>query len=169
MVYKYAVFAIFPDRVSAQAAIVDLPEFGLGGVVVKLFEFSAQMSRATMLEGLKSNGTWAESDVRRGLKIGLGLGTVLGAVGGAVVWSVLDMSCFVGAVCGTVMGALIGSVTSGIVGSGLVNPRLARTLGELDAGQVLVSVSSRSVQEHERAVRLLRTGSLCVVSDRDGR
>ena len=74
MPYSYAAFATFPDRDSAQAALVDLPDFGLGYAKVKLFECSSKLSQATILDGLMSNGTWAESDGRRGLTIGLVLG-----------------------------------------------------------------------------------------------
>jgi len=166
MPYSYAAFATFPDRDSAQAALVDLPDFGLGYAKVKLFECSPKLSQATILDGLMSNGTWAESDGRRGLTIGLVLGASLGAVCGSIVWGALDMSPVVGTFCGFFMGTLIGAIMSGIVGAGLVNPRLARTVLALRTGQVLVSVSCRSKEEHRIALRLLSTGSLQVETDR---
>ena len=76
------------------------------------------------------------------------------------------MSPVVGTFCGFFMGTLIGAIMSGIVGAGLVNPRLARTVLALRTGQVLVSVSCRSKEEHRIALRLLSTGSLQVETDR---
>jgi hypothetical protein len=166
MPYSYAAFATFPDRDSAQAALVDMPDFGLGYAKVKLFECSPRLSQATILDGLMSNGTWPESDGRRGLTIGLVLGATLGAACGYVTWGALDMSPSVGLVCGVFMGTLIGAIMSGIVGAGLVNPRLARTVLALRSGQVLVSISCRTQDEHRMALRLLRPGSLQVETDR---
>ena len=67
------------------------------------------------------------------------------------------------------MGTLIGAVMSGIVGAGLVNPRLATAVRGLQRGQVLVSVSCRTRDEHQIALRLLRTGSVQLDSDRPRR
>ena len=169
MAYSYAAFATFPDRETAQTALVDLPDFGLGYVKVKLFECRSRDSQATILDGLMSNGTWAESDGRRGLTIGLGLGGSVGAVAGCLVWSVLEMSAWNGLMFGTFMGLLFGAVVSGIVGAGLVNPRLVRTVHALEDGQVLVSVSCRTRDEHAMAMRLLRTGCLQLETDRPRR
>lgn len=166
MAYSYAAFATYPDRATAHSALVDLPDFGLGYVKVKLFECSSSASQATIMDGLMSNGTWAESDGRRGLAIGVGLGASLGALCGALTWSVLEMSPWTGLVCGLFMGTLIGTSMSGIVGAGLVNPRLARTVHALEDGQVLVSISCRTREEHRMALRLLRTGSLQLETDR---
>lgn len=166
MAYCYAAFATFPDRDTAHSALVDLPDFGLGYVKVKLFECCSQDSQSTILEGLMSNGTWAESDGRRGLAIGLGLGGTVGAIAGCLVWSILEMSTLHGLVFGAFMGLLFGAVVSGIVGAGLVNPRLARTVHALENGQVLVSVSCKTREEHQMALRLLRTGSLQLETDR---
>ena len=166
MPYSYAAFATFPDRDSAQAALVDLPDFGLGYAKVKLFECQSSASQARILDGLMSNCTWAESDGRRGLRIGVGLGASLGLVCGYFVWTILGMSATSGLICGTFMGTLIGAVMSGIVGAGLVNPRLARAVRTLERGHVLVSISCRTREEHGVAVRLLRTGSLSLETDR---
>ncbi|MGC6487402.1 MAG: hypothetical protein ACON4Z_07135 [Planctomycetota bacterium] len=169
MGYSYAAFATYPDRDTAQSALVELPEFGLGAVKVKLFECQSSASQARILDGLMSNCTWAESDGRRGLQIGLGLGASLGLVCGGVVWSLLDMSPLSGLICGAFMGTLIGAVMSGIVGAGLVNPRLASTVRALENGQVLVSISCRTQEEHRIALRLLQTGSLLLETDRPRR
>jgi hypothetical protein len=169
MGYSYAAFATYPDRETAQAALVELPDFGLGYAKVKLFECRSSASRARILDGLMSNCTWAESDGRRGLQIGVGLGATMGLVCGYVTWSLLDMSPRSGLVCGAFMGTLIGAVMSGIVGAGLVNPRLAAAVRGLQRGQVLVSVSCRTRDEHQIALRLLRTGSVQLDSDRSRR
>jgi len=166
MTYSYAAFATFPDRGSAQMAVVDLPEFGLRYAKVKLFECASPGAPDTILDGLMSNGTWAESDGRRGLTIGVGLGGSVGAIAGVLVWSVFEMSPWSGLMFGAFMGLLFGAVVSGIIGAGLVNPRLARTVQALQVGQVLVSVSCHTREEHELLVRLLRTGSLTVETDR---
>lgn len=169
MGYSYAAFATYPDRDTAHAALTELPEFGLGLAKVKLFECESIASQARILDGLMSNCTWAESDGRRGLQIGLGLGVSAGLVCGYVVWGLLGMSPLSGLICGAFMGALIGVVMSGIVGAGLVNPRLASTVRALQGGQVLVSISCRTLAEHEIALRLLRTGSLLLETDRPRR
>ena len=169
MGYSYAAFATYPDRETAQAALVELPDFGLGATKIKLFECQSSASQARILDGLMSNCTWAESDGRRGLRIGVGLGASLGFVCGGVVWALLDMSWVSGLICGAFMGTLIGAVMSGIVGAGLVNPRLARTVRALQSGQVLVSISCRTREEHHIAMRLLRTGSLLLETDRPRR
>jgi hypothetical protein len=168
MGYRYAAFATYPDRDTAQSAIVELSDFGLGAAKVKLFECRRAASRATILDGLMSNCTWAESDGRRGLRIGVGLGASLGAVCGAVVWTALEMTALSGLLCGTFMGTLIGAVMSGIVGAGLVNPQLAQAVRALEIGQVLVSISCQSRAEHHIALRLLRPGSLALADDRAG-
>lgn len=166
MGYRYAAFATFPDREIAQSAIVELSDFGLGAAKVKLFECRGESSRATILDGLMSNCTWAESDGRRGLRIGIGLGASLGAVSGVVIWTTLGMTAVSGVICGTFMGTLIGAVMSGIVGAGLVNPQLAAAVRELQVGQVLVSISCQSREEHHIARRLLRPGSIALASNR---
>jgi|GEM_PF-3080654 len=166
MGYSYAAFATYPDRASAQSALVELPDFGLAAAKVKLFECRSRASLTTILDGLMSNCTWAESDGRRGLIIGLSLGLSLGLVCGYVIWTLLDMSGVNGLICGGFMGTLIGAVMSGIVGAGLVNPRLARTVCALEDGQVLVSVSCRTRAEYDIALRLMRTGSLRMESNR---
>ncbi len=167
--FRYAAFATFPDRASAQLALVDLADFGLAQVQVKLFECRGHSSIPGILHALMSNGTWAESDARRGLAIGIGVGSTLGALLGGVVFGQLELPSGFGFGFGAFAGILIGAVMSGIVGAGLVNPRLARTVLALQGGQVLVSISSRSAAEHERAIRLLRTGSLDVETDRPRR
>ena len=166
MPHYFAAFATFPDRATADRAVADLPQMGLRTAVIKRFEFSERTSKATIIDGLMSNGSWAESDVRRGLQIGIGIGAPLGAVSGAAVCTVLELSGLMGFVCGALMGTLIGATTSGIVGAGLVNPRLLRAVEALEPGQVLVSVSCRSEGAHRMAVRLLQTGSLSVSVDR---
>lgn len=168
MGYRYAAFATYPDRDTAQSAIVELSDFGLGAAKVKLFECRRAASRATILDGLMSNCTWAESDGRRGLRIGVGLGASLGALCGVAVWTALEMRALSGLVCGTFMGTLIGAVMSGIVGAGLVNPQLAQAVRALEIGQVLVSISCQSRAEHHIALRLLRPGSLALADDRAG-
>lgn len=166
MAFSYAAFATFPDRATAQMALVDMVDFGLGGAKIKLFECASSASQQTILDGLMSNGTWAESDGRRGIAIGIALGATCGSLCGFLVWGWLGMSSAVGGVCGVFMGTLMGSIISGIVGAGLVNPRLVGTVRALQPGQVLVSVSSRTADEHHMAIRLLRTGSLDVGTDR---
>ena len=154
---------------TAQLALADLPDFGLASVKVKLFTCSSPESVSGMIDALMSNGTWAESDVRRGLIIGISIGAPLGAVMGHVMFRVLGMPVVFGTVFGVFAGVLIGAVISGIVGAGLVNPRLARTVRALRRGQVLVSISSRSPTERDRVLLLLRTGSIALETDRPRR
>lgn len=166
MIYRFAVFARFPDASTARAALGELPAMGLGDTKIKLFECGGADCGNGILAGLMNNSTWAESDARRGLSIGVGVGGVLGTAFGFVLFSLLGMSAASGMLLGVVMGSSVGALMSGIVGSGLVNPSLARLVRDLQPGEALVSISSRTAEEHRRATGLLRTGSLDVTTNR---
>ena len=166
MVFRHAAFATFPDRATARATLAELPTLGLANAHAKLLDCRCDDCGKRLMDGLMSNSTWAESDGRRGLLIGVSLGGLVGTASGAGTFAVLGMSVAFGLGFGAFMGVLMGATMSGIVGAGLVNPTLARAVRALEPGQALLSVSSRTAAEHALAVRVLRTGSLAVVSSR---
>lgn len=166
MIYRHAAFATFPDRATARAVFAELPRLGLAAAKIKLLDCRCDDCSKGILDGLMCSGTWPESDARRGLLIGVSVGGLVGTAAGGVVFHALAMSTAFGLVFGVFMGVMMGALMSGIVGAGLVNPVLARAVRALEPGQALLSVSSRSSAEHALAVRLLRTGSLAVVSSR---
>ncbi|MCR9246816.1 MAG: hypothetical protein NXI31_17420 [bacterium] len=186
MAYKYAVFATFADRAAAQAALdglVDEPTLDLS---TRLYDRPARDCAgqggaddgrpgdrgdaefvAGVLAGLMNNCTRAESDVRRGVRIGIGVGATLGTGFGYLLSRLLEFEPGFGLLLGVVMGTTVGALMSGIVGAGLVNPRLERAIRELQPGQALASVSTRRREDHERVGRALQPG--CIAFATDGR
>lgn len=183
MAYKFAAFATFTDRAAAQAALDALAtESGLD-VRSKLYDRPAgDRGRdgaghtgpqaddhgefvTAVLGGLMNNSTRAESDIRRGVRIGIGVGATLGSGFGYLLSRLLEFQPGFGLLLGFAMGTTVGALMSGIVGAGLVNPRLAHAIRALQPGQALVSVSTRRRADHERACRVLRPASVALATD----
>ena len=76
------------------------------------------------------------------------------------------MPTSIGVVLGGMMGTLIGALMSGIVGAGLVHPRLKQVVNHLEIGQSVVTICSRDRDEHDRAMHAVQHDSLEVVSNR---
>jgi len=164
MIYRHAVFARFEDQAAAQQALERVTS-GASSGNSKVLPCNQQACSEQILSGLMSNSTWAESDGRRGLLIGLVLGTLLGAIMGYVLFSILEMPVMFGLVLGTAMGSLVGALMSGIVGAGLVNPRLKTVVRNLEVGQAVMTASFRSRAERERAIALVQDQSLEVTAN----
>ncbi len=167
MIYRHAVFARLPDAEAARALQAELPARGLGQTVSKVLVCDGSDGKGgeQILAGLGNNSTWAESDGRRGLRIGLLFGSTLGIGFGYLLFSVLEMAVAMGVVLGGIMGTAIGALMSGIVGAGLVNPRLRRLVLELQDGEALLLVSSHTRDERDRAARLVEPRSVTYVTD----
>ena len=164
MTYRYAVFARFPDGSKARSFRDTLPDAKLTNVKTRLFDCENEGCADGIIAGLMNNSSWAESDARRGLTIGIALGAVLGPTLGYLLFYLLDLPISIGVVLGGMMGTMIGALMSGIIGAGLVHPKLKRILQQLEPGQALLSISCRSRDEHDRAMRLLRGDCLEVVA-----
>jgi hypothetical protein len=166
MTYKYAVFARLPDTATARSLLSTLDESNNSQTKYKLFACIDDRSANRHLASLMNNATWAESDVRRGLAIGISLGAVLGTSMGYTLFRILEMPTSIGVFLGGIMGTAVGSLMSGIVGAGLVHPRLKQVINHLEVGQAAVAVSNYSRNEHLRAVELLQTQSLEIEKNR---
>lgn len=160
MTYKFAVFARLSDAATARTLLSTLDESKKARTKYKLFTCTDDHSANRHLASLMNNATWAESDVRRGLAIGISLGAVLGTAMGYTLFSILEMPESIGVLLGGIMGTGVGSLMSGIVGAGLVHPRLKQVINHLEIGQAAVAVSNYSRDEHRRAVDLLQAESL---------
>ena len=90
-------------------------------------------------QGLMNNSTWAESDVRRGLTIGVSIGAVLGTSLGCTLFHLLEMPTSIGVLLGGIMGTAVGALMSGIVGAGLVHPKLKQVIKHLEVGQAAIT------------------------------
>lgn len=163
MIYRHAVFARFRDEASARQALERVTPGASSSSKVLACNESACAEQ--ILSGLMSNSTWAESDGRRGLLIGLVLGTLLGAGMGYTLFSILEMRVVFGLVLGTAMGSLVGALMSGIVGAGLVNPRLKAIVRNLEVGQAVMTASYRSRAECDRAIQMVQEQSLEVTAN----
>lgn len=160
MTYKYAVFARLSDEATARTLLLTLDETNSAKTKYKLFPCTDDRSANGHLAGLMNNATWAESDVRRGLAIGVSLGAVLGTAMGYTIFSILEMPTTIGILLGGMMGTAVGALMSGIVGAGLVHPRLKQVINHLEVGQAAVAVSNYSREQHQRAIDLLQAESL---------
>jgi len=160
MTYKYAVFARVADEATARTLLDTLDEGNTERTKYKLFPCADDRSANGHLASLMNNATWAESDVRRGLTIGVTLGAVLGTTMGYTIFNILEMPTTIGILLGGIMGTAVGTLMSGIVGAGLVHPRLKQIINHLEIGQAAVAVSNYSRNEHQRAIALLQAESL---------
>ncbi|MFT4515510.1 MAG: hypothetical protein ACI89X_003764 [Planctomycetota bacterium] len=160
MTYNYAVFARFPDEATARALLDSLSGSKKARTKSKLFNCTSDRSANGHIAGLMNNSTWAESDVRRGLRIGVSIGALLGTTLGFTIFGVLDMPCSIGVLLGGMMGTGVGALMSGIVGAGLVHPRLKQVIKHLEIGQAAVAISNYTRNEHRRAIELVQHESL---------
>ncbi|MFT6081363.1 MAG: hypothetical protein ACJAYX_001939 [Planctomycetota bacterium] len=160
MTYKYAVFARLPDKATARTLLDTLDGSQQARTKSKLFACTSDRSANGHIAGLMNNSTWAESDVRRGLAIGISIGAVLGTALGFTLFSLLEMPASIGLLLGGMMGTGIGTLMSGIVGAGLVHPRLKQVIKHLELGQAAVAISNYTRNEHQRAIELVQPKSL---------
>ncbi|MFK7740386.1 MAG: hypothetical protein AB8H80_08675 [Planctomycetota bacterium] len=155
MTYRYAVFARFADESQARSLLDELPQSKLAHVKAREFACRTADCAEGIVAGLMNNSTWAESDGRRGLRIGLVLGAVLGPALGYLLFHLLELPTGIGLLIGGMMGTMTGALMSGIIGAGLVHPNLKQITERLEPGQVLLSISCRSRDEHRRAAKHL--------------
>ena len=160
MTYKYAVFARLPDEATARTLLSTLAEPKQTRSKFKLFDCTNDRSANKHIAGLMNNSTWAESDVRRGLMIGVSIGAVLGTTLGFTLFHMLEMLTSIGVLLGGIMGTAVGALMSGIVGAGLVHPKLKQVIKHLELGQSAITVSSYTRDAHRRAIELVQPKSL---------
>jgi hypothetical protein len=133
---KHVVFAQFPDRDAAKAALDDLSGTGVRPSRCQIVLHGANA-------GLNNERPIAETHARGGFTLGVGLGLFLGAVMGFLVSGPLhlfEVSIAMGIATGAVLGAVIGFI-GGIL-SGAMNPD--RTIDKMehqsDARNVIATV-----------------------------
>ena len=160
MTYKYAVFARLPDEATARMLLDTLGATRKARTKSKLFACTSDRSANGHIAGLMNNSTWAESDVRRGLTIGVSIGAVLGTTLGYTLFHILEMPASIGILLGGIMGTGVGTLMSGIVGAGLVHPRLKQVIKHLEIGQAAVAISNYTRNEHQRAIELVQPKSV---------
>ena len=160
MTYKYAVFARLPDEATARALLDNLAVGKSSRTKSKLFNCTSDRSANGHIAGLMNNSTWAESDVRRGLSIGISIGALLGTTLGYTVFTLLEMPSSIGILLGCIMGTGVGTLMSGIVGAGLVHPKLKQVIKHLQIGQAAVTISNYTRNEHQRAIDLVQPKSV---------
>lgn len=160
MTYKYAVFARLPDEATARNLLSSLDSPKEARTKSKVFQCTDDRSANGHIAGLMNNSTWAESDVRRGLTIGISIGSVLGTTLGYTIFSLLEMPHGFGLFLGGLMGTAVGALMSGIVGAGLVHPRLKQVIKHMEIGQAAITISNYSREEHHKAIALVQPASL---------
>ena len=133
---KHVVFAQFPDRDAAKAALDDLSGSGVRPSRCQIVLHGANA-------GLNNERPISETHARGGFTLGVGLGIVLGAVMGLLVTGPLhlfEVSIAMGLITGAMLGGVIGLI-GGIL-SGAMNPD--RTIDKMeqrgDARNVIATV-----------------------------
>jgi outer membrane lipoprotein SlyB len=148
------VTGIFPDRQLATAAVAHLREAGFPEERVRIVDNQARDRH----EFIRSR----TADTKRAVTFGIVFGTLVGGATGALLSGVfapvpsIVIGALVGAVGGAVLGTLVGRATTTQIGDEIEH--------QVDAGNVLVSVTTDS--EHgQRALEVLaKDGAVNMVS-----
>ncbi len=146
------VTGIFPDRQLAAEAVAHLREAGFRAV--RVVDGSARDRH----EFIRAR----TADTRRAVGFGAVFGTLVGLLTGALLGGVFEPAAsivvggIVGALGGTILGLLVGRTTTTQVGDELEH--------QVDAGNVLVSVTTDSVQGQKALELLAKHGAVNMVS-----
>jgi hypothetical protein len=153
---KHVTFARFHDAASAARAIGRITACDAGPV--RILIHGGARSPAEFEQQIQGSGDLAESDLRHALVVGGTLGLLCGAVLGAILAlvGVFPSGLAHGAFLGALMGVLVGLLMMSLVGTGLLDWRLAKLTSGLNRGEVVVTLESDDPASTEAVANALR-------------
>jgi uncharacterized membrane protein len=148
------VTGIFPDRQLAAEAVAHLRDAGFRAEQLRIVDDQARDRH----EFIRAR----TADTKRAVAIGVVFGTLVGAATGALLSGVFDpvpaivVGAMVGAVGGTLLGTLVGRSTTSQIGDEIEH--------QVEAGNVLVSVTTDSAHGQRALDLLAQDGAVNMVS-----
>jgi outer membrane lipoprotein SlyB len=148
------VTGIFPDPQLARLAVAHLHDAGFASNQVRIVDHGARDRHQFIRE--------RTADTKRAVLFGIGFGTLVGALTGTLLSGLFDtglaiaIGALVGALGGAVLGTVVGRSTTTQMGDELEN--------QVDAGNVLVSVTTDAAHGQQALDVLARDGGVNMVS-----